>query len=484
MPTHRLPRCVRTPSHLAFVVAITVGTATAATDDPFGTAALAPGAPSQGWQHPGASSPCTATALAEPLLLVDALDLALCANPQTRQTWAAARAAAAQVGIARGAYLPSVTGTASAQRTDARNSLTSGVRDQATGTLSFSYLLFDFGGRDATLAQAQAALAAADWSHNVTLQSVLVATTDAYFGLHAAEEAVASAAVAEQAGARSLDAAKARQLAGAATRADVLQAQTALSQARLARMQAEGDAANARGVLANRLGLSAARPVKIAPPPDLDARRLGDAAVDRLIEAALARRPDLRAADAQVRSAEAAVRVQEAAAKPSVSVVGNLSATSVNPGLDPRSGAVGLSVNIPLFLGYQPTYRIRAAREQVEVQIANRDRLRNDVSLDVWQSYQTVRTQRESLAAATDLATSATESWELALGRYRAGAGSVTDLLNAQTALAQARVQVIQSRYRWNVAKVTLAKAIGTLDTTLFDDVRGPRPSVPGDKQR
>jgi outer membrane protein TolC len=145
---------------------------------------------------------------------------------------------------------------------------------------------------------------------------------------------------------------------------------------------------------------------------------------------------------------------------------------------------VGLSVNIPIFLGYQPTYRIRAAREQVEVQAATRDRLRNDVSLEVWQSYQTVRTQRESFAASTDLVTSATESWELALGRYRAGAGSVTDLLNAQSALAQARTQRIQARYRWNVAKVTLAKAIGTLDTTLFDDARGPRPSGTGEIRR
>ena len=484
MPPKRPSRSAASALPLILAVATSVGSAAAASDDPFGTAALAPSAPAQGWQQPGAAAPCTATTLAEPLLLVDALDLALCANPQTRQTWAAARVAAAQVGVARGAYLPNVTGTASVQRTDSRNALVAGVRDQATGTLSFSYLLFDFGGRDATLAQAQAALAAADWSHNVTLQSVLVATTDAYFALHATQEAVTSATVAEQAGARSLDAAKARQAAGAATRADVLQAQTALSQARLARMQAEGDAASARGVLANRLGLSAARPVKIATPPDLEARRLGDAAVDRLIEAALARRPDIRAADAQVQSAEANVRVQEAAAKPSVSIVGNLSASTVNPGLDPRSGAVGLSVNIPIFLGYQPTYRIRAAREQVEVQAATRDRLRNDVSLEVWQSYQTVRTQRESFAASTDLVTSATESWELALGRYRAGAGSVTDLLNAQSALAQARTQRIQARYRWNVAKVTLAKAIGTLDTTLFDDARGSRPSGTGDIQR
>ena len=77
-----------------------------------------------------------------------------------------------------------------------------------------------------------------------------------------------------------------------------------------------------------------------------------------------------------------------------------------------------------------------------------------------------------AVRAATDLVASATESYELALGRYRAGAGTVADLMNAQSALASANLQRIQARYRWNVAKVTLAKAVGTLDMTLFTDVR------------
>lgn len=455
------------------ILALIVGrSAMAGPADPFDTASGHPSMPAQTWGGTLTAPPCGAIPVPDAIALVEALDRALCANPQTRQTWAAARAAAADMGVARSAYLPSVTGTVGVQRSNTRNTNTPGNRDQATGTLSFNYLLLDAGGREATLDQARDALLAADWTHDATLQAVLQSTTDAYFNLFAAEEAVAAAVTATRASQQSLDAARGRQSAGAATRADVLQAQTALSQARLTQTQAEGDAAAARGVLANRMGLPPGRPLRIAPPADLEARRLAEAAVDRLIDAALLRRPDILAADAQVRSAESAVRVQESAGRPSVSATGSLTGTSVNPGLDTRSGTVGLSLTVPIFTGYQQSYRIRAARERVEQRQADRDRLRNDVSLEVWQAYQAVRTQGQSLAAATDLVASATESHELALGRYRAGAGTVTDLMNAQSALASANLQRIQARYRWNVAKVTLAKAVGTLDMSLFTDTR------------
>ena len=68
---------------------------------------------------------------------------------------------------------------------------------------------------------------------------------------------------------------------------------------------------------------------------------------------------------------------------------------------------------------------------------------------------------------ATELLASAQESYNVALARYRAGVGSITDLLNAQSALASAQLQVIQARFRWNLAKATLAKAIGLLEPDL-----------------
>ena len=144
---------------------------------------------------------------------------------------------------------------------------------------------------------------------------------------------------------------------GNATRADVLQAQTAYSQAQLNRTQSEGDDANARGILANSLGLSADRELNIAQPPDLQAQKIAERGVSDLIELARTQRPDLAAAQAQVRAAEANVRVQQSFGKPTVSLFGSVGSTRQWSGSDPRTGAFGVQLSIPLFTGFASMYQ-------------------------------------------------------------------------------------------------------------------------------
>ena len=69
-----------------------------------------------------------------------------------------------------------------------------------------------------------------------------------------------------------------------------------------------------------------------------------------------------------------------------------------------------------------------------------------------------------ALVNAEDLLQSALESENVARGRYKAGAGTLIDLLNAQSAAASARFQSVQARYNWHLAKAALASALGTLD--------------------
>ena len=89
----------------AFCLAV-LGTARA--DDPFGTVNLLPPAPGRAWT--GGADPCAAQALpGHAQTLADVVDRALCANPQTRQSWAAAKIQAAEVGRSRSAELPDVT---------------------------------------------------------------------------------------------------------------------------------------------------------------------------------------------------------------------------------------------------------------------------------------------------------------------------------------------------------------------------------------
>jgi outer membrane protein TolC len=80
-----------------------------------------------------------------------------------------------------------------------------------------------------------------------------------------------------------------------------------------------------------------------------------------------------------------------------------------------------------------------------------------------------------------DLLASAEQSEQVALGRYRAGVGNILDLLAAQSALAAARQQRVQSAFDWNVSRATLAQSVGVLDAAVLPALGGeaPLPTLP-----
>ncbi|MEJ2564370.1 MAG: TolC family protein [Gammaproteobacteria bacterium] len=442
--------------------------ALADSSDPFDTQSLVGPSPAVSPLGSGAASPCDFPPVpTTPLSLADVVERALCNNPQTREAWANARVQAAQLGVSKAANLPSLsaTGRVSHNATNGRGTQTAATTfNQRSAGLSLTYLLYDFGGRSASISNARQVLIAANATQDSTIQNVFLAAVQDYYQVFSAQSVVQADREAEKAAQQSLKAATVRYQVGAGTPADKLQAQTAYSQAVLNRIRAEGDAKNAQGALADVMGLDADTAVKISPPvaqtPDENFTR----DVTRLIEEARNNRPDLAAAEAQIKAAQASVTSAQAAGRPSLSLSGDLnySDTSVS---DPfRSSALGLTVTIPLFTGYDTTYRVRAAREQVAVRVAQRDNLRRQVALDVWKAYQSLITETQSLKSSADLVASAAQSERVAMGRYKAGAGNILDVLTAQSALASARQQNVQALYGWYIAKATLAQAMGQMD--------------------
>lgn len=410
--------------------------------------------------------------------LVDVVDQALCHSPQTRQAWANARFQAGQVGVAKSAYLPSITWNTSISRS--KNSASSNLQVNTIGSsgggsaahpltrytpvVSLNYLLYNFGAREAQLENAEKVLEASNWTHDAVLQTVMFAAIQAYYQVFATQSAAEAALVSEQASNESLKAAQKRYEVGTVALADALLAKTALAQAKLNRQKTEGDARIATGTLANVLGLEADHAMNIAAPsvPKPDGEQ--ESYVHELIEEAKTLRPDLAAAEATLKAAEANVKAAEAGHLPSVSLIGNYGYNHTSLPSDTQSWTIGMQVSVPLFTGFNQTYQIESAKEQLEVRRANFDQLEQSVSLDVWRAYQLLNTAHESFKSSEELLASATQSERVAMGRYKAGAGNIIDLMNAQASHANARLQLIQAQYNWLTQKAQLAQALGRLD--------------------
>ncbi len=376
---------------------------------------------------------------------------------------------AAQLGLAQADFLPSVDGRLAVSR-----QRSAGQRVNArSAALSLSWLLFDFGARDAAVASARQLLRAASATYDASVHSVFLDAVNNYYQTQAARAAVAATLDAERASRESLTAAELRYQVGVATPADRLQAHTALSQATLTRLRAEGAARNAYGRLAQVMGFDPDQPLLLEEAPSAMPATLSMDAFDRdvaiLIAEARQQRPDLQAAEASVQAAESGIAYARAAGLPKLSLSGGPSWQSVG-GLSTPGNSLGLTLDIPIFSGFNHTYNIRAAQARRESQAARRDSLRQLVAVEVWEAYQNLQTAGQTVRTSADLLRSAEQSERVALGRYKAGVGNILDVLNAQSALANARLQRIQALLDWQVSRATLAKAVGTLDNRLFDD--------------
>ena len=220
------------------------------------------------------------------------------------------------------------------------------------------------------------------------------------------------------------------------------------------------------------MGLDASLPLKLVDIPSINPEASFERDIDALIVEARQRRPDLMAAEARVKAAQANVDYTLASGLPTLSVGAGQSWLDTG-NITSNSSSIGLTLTLPLFSGFSTTYQVRSAQANAEVSGAQRDNLSLQVALDVWNAYQSLITATQTIRTTIDLLASAEQSERVALGRYKAGVGSILDVLNAQSALASARLQRIQALLDWHVSRASLARAVGVLDSSLLNPDAG-----------
>jgi outer membrane protein TolC len=399
--------------------------------------------------------------------LGDIVDVGLANNPQTRAAWNTARAASAAVGMSYGAYLPQIEATLPGTKQKAAFAGGRFIIDQMTltPTASLTLLLFDFGGRESDVRAARRFLEAANWSQNAVFQNVILEIESIYYQYLAAK-ALLEAQESNRKGAQAnADAANDRHRAGVATIADVLQARTALSTIELQIVTTGGLIQTLHGALASAMGLPAGAAFEVSDTlPDSIPFDTVTAQVDLSMKEAAARRPDLAAARAQVLAAEAGISKARSTFYPAFSLSGNIGRIYYkdNPVSNPFY-TLTVTVRLPFLFGLQQ-YAVLAAKAQAEAARDQMTELGRGVELQVWTSYYGLRTSEQKIKTARDLLASAQASYDVAIGRYKEGVGSILDLLAAEAVLENARVELVQAKSDWFLALVQFTHDTGKLE--------------------
>ena len=188
---------------------------------------------------------------------------------------------------------------------------------------------------------------------------------------------------------------------------------------------------------------------------------------------ALAHRHDLQALQQQVEGARASRSGATAERYPTVSFSGDYGL--IGPTLAHSHGTFDVvgTASVPLFEEARLRGDAQEAQAQLEQKQAQLSDTRGQIGADVRNSILDIQAAAKQVAVSGSNVELATEALSEAQQRYAAGVADNLAVSQAQAAMAQANDQYVSSLYQHNVAKLSLARALGITQTNYKDYVGG-----------
>lgn len=481
------------------VAALTVWLAVAGCND---TRDLAPAAPDAPWPIPSSALPTAEEVAPVATLppaevnpehqysLAELIDIAERRNQATRIAWEAARQAAIDVGIAKAALLPALTATAIGGYQRGATPFPSNLVPQGfitaniqevLPTLTISYLLLDFGGREATINAARQLSVAANVTFTQAHQKLIFDVARAYFLLDGAEAALRAADQALKDAQEVQNSAEALYGRGLATIVTVELARRDTAQRRYNLAQARTAQHDAQYGLLTAMDLPPTAPLRIV---DVSGRPLPkplEGTLPQLLNGALHQRPDLIATVARLRASDEGIAQARSALWPTLSlstnIQGNLGRISVDglPYEGVKEPQAGLFLNLawPLYEGGLLQNRLREAESRHAAAADTIREARNQALREVALAYDQLDTGLQQYEAAKALLTAAQTAFNAASDSYGHGIGTFTDAASAEAALAAARADVVRAHAQTLINAAALAFATGAINADTAAELPG-----------
>ena len=327
-----------------------------------------------------------------------------------------------------------------------------------TGTVTASYELFRLR-KFTDLSATRAGLEGAEASElEQRFRTAFLVESD-YYGVLASQALDRVAAERLRRAEEQLVVGRARVVSGAAVQTDSLQLVLEVTRARIDRMRAEAALRVARLQLGRRIG--EAGPVAAADPDPVPPVELPVTLPDAVTEA-LAQGPQYRVARANERQAEALLRGRRGEYLPSLVLSGaNQTFDSKFFPTARNISSVTLSVILPVWTLGQREIAVTQARVNRDVSRAIRTDLERGALRDVTEAYEAYRTARGTVDLSALALAAATENFRVQGARYRSGATTILELLDAQISLTQAEADVVQANYSTRLALAGLEVILG-----------------------
>ena len=388
--------------------------------------------------------------------------LALQNNRDLRVALLNIEAVRAQYQVRRADEWPTLNAGASASRQPKAGG--GGISSTYTAGLLVTGYELDFFGRVRSLSEAALAQVLGTEEARKTVQISLVASVaTTYFSLLADDELLAVTRQTVATREESLRLGKLRFDNGATSELDYRQAESLLEGARVSLAQLTRQRAVDENALLLLLG--SALPVDLPAAPPFDTRAAGPELPTGLPSEVLARRPDVRQAEQALIAANANIGAARAAFFPRITLTGSAGLASTElTGLF-KSGSAAWSfapqLLLPIFDAGRNQANLDAAEVNRDIAVAQYEKAIQTAFREVADSLAGRATLGEQLRAQQAQANAEAVRFKLADLRYRNGASSYLDVLDAQRSLFAAQQAVVQVQAQQVQNQVALYKALG-----------------------
>lgn len=400
------------------------------------------------------------------MTLEEALSRAAKASPQLVQAQGAIRTTTAAERSAFGAYLPSLSASASgsvasSERLNPTTGTTvTGSSDSYSAGLSANWDVFTGFRRRSEKQRAQAESQSAQANLLGERFVVGFSVERSFFDALRAEELMTVAKARIERAQEGLGFAEKRLSVGSATRSDVLRAQLELNTARESLLQLENQRLTAGLSLGRLVGVDG--PVDPAPSGPLEPTPLKSSR-EEIVSSLVAQAPSVKTAEATVLASEAGIGTARSAYYPTVRLSAGYDWFNQDFEItgSRTSWSVRLGLSYPIFDGFQRDEGMVRAQTQAEVAQAQLTDTRRSVRAESERVVSQLELIRERLELNRQAVDVAQEDLRVQQERYRLGATTILELLTSQANLVAAQNTLVGLRFDYLLSRAELQSILG-----------------------
>ncbi|PWT82300.1 MAG: TolC family protein [Acidobacteria bacterium] len=193
---------------------------------------------------------------------------------------------------------------------------------------------------------------------------------------------------------------------------------------------------------------------------------------DDALKQAFNQRSDLKAAEMQVQAAEHARSAARAEQLPSFAVRADYGVIGTNPSQSHGTFTVVGTIRVPIWQGGRAKGQMEIAEAALGQRRAELEDIKDRIESEVRNAYLDLQASVSQVEVARKSIEIATQNLDLTRQRFEAGVSDNVEVVQSQEALSTANTDYINSVFAHNLAKLSLARAIGRADEALPEFLR------------